>query len=213
MPFVKNEVQRYSRARSSDDKDDELSIAMFAFYEALVNYDRSKGAFFHMADVYIRNRLIDFNRRERRNDGLLSLDEKLRGDGDATLLDTIEDERASRDWEESRECTAEEIAHFKDVLSGYGLTLDDIADNCPRQKRTMDVCLDALDYAKSHPELLDILAETGKLPLSKLVREGGFDRKTLERHRKYLVGIFLAYTNGFVIIRSHLRLMKGERNG
>ena len=34
------------------------------------------------------------------------------------------------------------------------------------------------------------------------------DRKTLERHRRYLVAILLAYTNGFEIIRGHLKMIK-----
>jgi RNA polymerase sigma factor len=37
----------------------------------------------------------------------------------------------------------------------------------------------------------------------------GVERKTLERHRRYLVAILLAYTNGFEIIRRHLGQLKG----
>ena len=32
----------------------------------------------------------------------------------------------------------------------------------------------------------------------------GVERKTLERHRKYLLAILLAFTNGYEIIRGHL---------
>jgi len=44
-----------------------------------------------------------------------------------------------------------------------------------------------------------------------LAEKTGVDRKTLERHRKYLVAVLLAYTNGFEIIRDHLyQLQKKE---
>ena len=46
-----------------------------------------------------------------------------------------------------------------------------------------------------------------KLPLAQLAAGSGTERKTLERHRKYLVAILLAYTNGFEIIRG-LHFMK-----
>lgn len=49
-----------------------------------------------------------------------------------------------------------------------------------------------------------------KLPLSQLALGSGAEKKTLERHRKYLIAILLAFTNGFEIIRGHLSQMKKE---
>lgn len=49
------------------------------------------------------------------------------------------------------------------------------------------------------------LTSTGKLPMAQLSAGSGVDRKTMERHRKYLVALLLAFTNGFEIIRGHLR--------
>ena len=207
-PFIRSEVLKFTSTSDFSEKDDEFSIAMFAFYEALQNYDRSKGAFFPMARVYIRNRLIDYYRKTAEDEKTSSLDENLYDDEKTTLLDTIEDEKSSVIYNEERECTREEIEEFQETLKSYDLTLSEIADNAPRQERTMKVCLSALEYAKKNPDILDKLTETKKLPMSKLVKEGGFDRKTLERHRKYLVGIFLAFTNGFVIIRGHLCAMR-----
>ena len=40
--------------------------------------------------------------------------------------------------------------------------------------------------------------------MSDLARGSGVDRKTLERHRRYLVALLVAYTNGYEIIRGHL---------
>ena len=101
-----------------------------------------------------------------------------------------------------------EIEEFSHQLESFGLTLSDIADNCPRQERTMDACMKVLDYAKSHPQLLVQMIHSKKLPLAQLAAGSGTERKTLERHRKYLVAILLAYTNGFEIIRGHLQFMK-----
>ena len=203
-PFIRSEVSKFASSGDFREMDDEFSIAMFAFYEALQNYDRSKGAFFPMARVYIRNRLIDYYRKSAEDEKTSSLDDTLHDDEKTTVLDTIEDEKSSVTYHEERECTREEIEEFQKTLAEYSITLSEIADNAPRQDRTMKVCLDALEFAKQHNDILDKLVETKKLPMSRLVKDGGFDKKTLERHRKYLVGIFLAFTNGFVIIRGHL---------
>ena len=60
--------------------------------------------------------------------------------------------------------------------------------------------------------LLDELLETKRLPLGKLSDGSGVERKTLERHRKYLVALLLIYTNGYEIIRGHLaQVLKGGK--
>ena len=61
-----------------------------------------------------------------------------------------------------------------------------------------------LDFARGQPELLQRVENTGKLPMNELVEGTGVERKTLERHRKYLAAILLAFTNGYEIIRGHL---------
>ena len=49
-PFIRSEVMRTAPLCEFEEKNDELSIAMFAFYEALMNYDKSKGAFFPLLE-------------------------------------------------------------------------------------------------------------------------------------------------------------------
>ena len=69
----------------------------------------------------------------------------------------------------------------------------------------MEVCLAAIHYGMAQPELLDELLRTKKLPLTQLVKGSGGERKTLERHRKYILAMLLIQTNGYEIIRGHLR--------
>ena len=68
-------------------------------------------------------------------------------------------------------------------------------------------CRRVLDFARTQPALLKRVEDTGKLPMGELSAGSGTDRKTMERHRKYLVALLLAFTNGFEIIRGHLRQM------
>ena len=54
---------------------------------------------------------------------------------------------------------------------------------------------------------------SGKLPITQLAAGANVERKTLERHRKYMMAVLLAYTNGFEIIRGHLGQMALVKGG
>ena len=69
----------------------------------------------------------------------------------------------------------------------------------------MEACAQAISYGAQNKEILDKLTKTKKLPLAELVRGSGVERKTLERHRKYILVMLLLHTNGYEIIRGYLR--------
>ncbi len=207
LPFIKSETAK-SIGRFPSQEDDELSIAMFAFYEAICSYQPGKGGFLKLAALAIRNRLIDYRRKQVRHEGNLSLETPVGPEDDRTLAEQLPDERMAPEEHQDRMAAQQEIAHFTQQLSGFGLSLTDIAENCPKQERTLAACMEVLDYARKNPELLEQLISTGKLPMAQLSKGTGVEKKTLERHRKYLVAILLAYTNGFEIIRGHLQMIK-----
>lgn len=209
LPFIRAEAAKFLQ-RPPTDSDDELSIAMIAFHEAVCGYDKGRGAFLPYASTLIRSRLIDYDRKERRHRGSVSLDAPRGEEEDGSLLDTLADPSDHSGDLITREATAHEIRELSEQMEGFGVSLSDVADNCPRQQRTLDACRAAMAYAKSRPDLLDQLVRTGKLPLSELAQGSGVERKTLERHRKYLMALLLICTNGYEIIRGHLhQVMKG----
>lgn len=213
MPFIKAETSKFI-GRSAGDSDDELSIAMFAFYEAIKKYSILKGSFLKFASLHIRHRLIDYNRREKRSQGLVSLDTPISEENDGlSLADTVQDGSDPYEENELREATKQEIEHLSEQLQDFGLSFADISDNAPKQQRTLEACRKAVVYAKTHPELLEELLRTKKIPLGKLSEGAGVERKTLERHRKYMVSILLIYTNGYEILRGHImKILKGGGN-
>ena len=187
---------------------------MLAFYEAVLAYEKSWGAFLPYAARAIKNRLIDHYRTEKRHGNVISLHTPLGGEEDGgELLDTIPDTVDHAGDYAVRTASRREIQEFSERLAQFGLTFSDVADNCPRQERTFAACRRVLDYARANPELLNKVAETGKLPMNELALGSGTERKTLERHRKYLVAILLAFTNGYEIIRGHLCQIGPGRGG
>lgn len=209
MPFIRAETARFLKRPPIEGHDDELSIAMIAFHEAICGYSHARGTFLKYASMLIRSRLIDYHRKERRHRGGVSLDTPA-GEEDTPLAHTLSDEKDYSEEMAVREATREEIQELTRQMEEFGVCLSDVADNCPRQQRTLEACRKVLQYAREHEELLEEMLQTKKLPLAKLSLGSGVERKTLERHRKYLVALLLIYTNGYEIIRGHLtQVMKG----
>ena len=209
MPFIRAETAKFLKRPPVEGHDDELSIAMIAFHEAINGYSGARGAFLKYAAMLVRSRLIDYSRRERRHSRVISLDAPA-GEEDKTLGDTLADEKDPHEETAVRDATREEIEELTRQMKEFGVSLSDVADNSPKQQRTLDACRRALQYARDNPELLDELLRTGRLPVGRLSAGSGVERKTLERHRKYMVALLLIYTNGYEIIRGHLKqVMKG----
>lgn len=202
-PFIRSEASKFMN-RLCTDQDDELSIAMMAFYEAILGYEKHRGAFLHYAAMLIRSRLIDYTRKEARHTGHLSLDAENGGDDDRSLLDTLADDEDPYALSAHREATRQEILELSQVMADFGISFSDVADNCPKQERTQESCARAIAYARQEPQVLQQLLQTKKLPMGLLVQGAGVERKTLERHRKYLLAMLLILTNGYEIIRGHL---------
>lgn len=214
MGFIRSETVKFIHTAPENGHEDELSIALLAFYEAILAYEKSRGAFLPYAARAIRNRLIDHYRVEKRRGNVISLHMPLDTEDDgAELLDTIPDTVDHAEEYEVRTASQQEIQEFSEKLSGFGLTFSDVADNCPRQERTFAACRRVLDFARSRPELLKRVEDTSKLPMNELALGSGVDKKTLERHRKYLVAILLAFTNGYEIIRGHLCRIISTKGG
>ena len=211
MPFIKAQTAKFIKRIPQEENDDELCIAMFAFYEAMMHYDKAKGAFLKFAEKAIRNRLVDYFRKEQRHKGNLSLEQPVfdgAEESEHRIMDELSDNRYDMEKVADQMATGEEIQHFNEQLQEFGITLTEVAQSCPKQGRTLDICMEVLEYARQNTDVLEQLVKNKKLPIQQICEGTGVHRKTIERHRKYIVAILLAFTNGFVIIRGHLRQMK-----
>lgn len=211
IPFIRSEASKCI-SRLCTEQDDEYSIAMIAFHEAILGYERGRGAFLSYASMLIRSRIIDFQRKETRHQGHISLYAES-GEGDRTIMDEVADERDHFEESANLEATKQEIEELSDVMADFGVSFSDVEDNSPKQERTLEACASAIRYAAKNKHLLDELLHTKKLPMAQLVTGSGAERKTLERHRKYILAMLLIQTNGYEIIRGHLRHVLNRKGG
>ena len=177
---------------------------------AICGYSPARGGFLKYASMLIGSRLIDYHRKEQRHRKAISLETPLGEEEDKSLGETLSDGKDHSEEMTVREATRKEIEELTAQMKDFGVSLTDVAENCPKQERTLGACRKALNYAKEHPEILEELLRTKRLPGTKLCKGSGVERKTMERHRKYMVALLLIHTNGYEIIRGHIKqVMKG----
>lgn len=211
IPFIRSEASKCT-SKFCTEQDDEFSIAMIAFHEAILGYERSRGTFLSYAAMLIRSRIIDYQRKESHHQGHVSLYTQ-NGDDDRTIMDEVADEKNVFEESANLDATKQEIRELSAVMADFGVSFSDVADNSPKQERTLEACASAIRYAAENKLLLDELLRTRKLPLAQLVLGSGAERKTLERHRKYILAMLLIQTNGYEIIRGHLRHILKSKGG
>lgn len=202
--FIFSQAKRFSPGATHSQQEEHQSIAMLAFYEALLGYQKHRGNFLSYAARTIRSRLIDHYRKEKRHRGLVSLELPAAEEDGPSLMDTLPEPTDRIQSLTHRQASRQEIEEFGRQLQAFGLSFSQVAENCPKQQRTLAACQKVLAAARSHPETLEKLVRTKKLPMKELSALAGVEGKTMERHRSYLIAILLAFTNGYEIIRGHL---------
>ena len=211
IPFIRSEASKCI-SRFCTEQDDAFSIAMMAFHEAILGYDGSRGAFLQYAAMLIRSRIIDYQRKEARHQGHISLYAE-KNEGGPTILESLADTRDHMEESANLQATKQEIQELSAVMAAFGVNFADAAEHSPKQERTLDACSAAVQYAVENQALLEEMLRTKKLPLAKLALGAQVERKTLERHRKYILAMLLIQTNGYEILRSHVGSVLRRKGG
>lgn len=194
------------------ENDDELSIALLAFNEAIDVYDRSGGANFHsFARKVIGRKLVDFFRKESKHRQVLlsSMSPDERG-----LMEIDEKCSLERyDLDNKAENFAEVVNSFNETLSEYRISLNDLVKASPKHRDTKEDLLNAAQKLAGDNRLFEHLYRIKQLPLKELEEATGLSRRVLEKGRKYIVAITLILAcPKFRPLKNFLQLSFGKEN-
>jgi RNA polymerase sigma factor len=202
-PFIASVVQSHLGRYVEYGVDDELSIALLAFHEAIQKYDIEKGSFLSFARVIIKHRLIDYHRKEDRvKQGYVYIKQT----DDETDEDTLTTE-ALKDFRERQlsDLRRVEILEIKKDLSKWGITFADVAKSSPKREGTRQTYIKAIEYILNNPEVLDIMKQKRYLPVEKIVTATKIPRKKIERGRNYIVAAVLILSGDYQYIKDYIQ--------
>lgn len=173
--------------------DDELSIALVAFNEAIDGYDSCTGvAFQTFARQVIHHQLVDYFRKEAKHRHIPLLTED-----DNEEFSTYDVEYSFNQYQEKQrqENFEEVIEYYISELASYKVTLDDLIKVCPKHRDSKETLMKVAHSLSKEPMLLEYLTKQKMLPIRELELLTGVKRKVLERGRKYLIALTLILSN------------------
>ncbi|HAG11606.1 MAG TPA: hypothetical protein DCK76_09555 [Desulfotomaculum sp.] len=200
--FIYKVACLFCRKRLHWGQDDELSVALIAFNEAIDKYLEGKNVPFPVfARMVIKHRLIDYFRKEKKLTEVSFEDDSWLIEEKRLAQETLDEETIIRE-------RRDEIKDYETLLKKHGLNLKELARSTPKHKPTCRQFIGVAARLAEDKKMFAYFVETSKLPLKELELACGIPRKTLERHRKYIAAICLifGYPEEFTHLLSYLKL-------
>ncbi len=187
------------------ESDDEFSIGMIAFNDAIDKYSTDKGSsLIAFAEIIIKRRIIDYLRsqsKQKESTFTSAFDEEGKQE---SALDRVNSMRAFEKEQEAQQ-RREEIQRYNSRLLEFGLSFQALATVSPKHE---DARLGAISIARivmNNENLKDILFTTKRLPIKQLEQKVVVSRKTIERNRKYIIAICVMLNEEFPYLAQYIK--------
>lgn len=187
-PFMQSRVAKYSLRSDSDRREELLSTAMIAFYEAINNYDAEKGHFFPFVNRVVCTRIIDQIRKVYRHEGRTVPLEEDNGEQQSAQTAAVEEISVRTYYmERNREMLVDEIEQFKVELGDWGITMDSLTKSSPKHQKLREDYRMAVAKIHQTPDLVQTIQLKRYFPVKAVSEITGLPLKTLERARTFIL--------------------------
>jgi len=199
-PFIASVVQKKVGRFVEYGVDEELSVGLMAFKEAIDSYDRQKSKFLSFARMVISMRLIDYYRKSKK-ERTVSIESSDRSDiaADESSMEQykIADENEKRILE---------IIEYRNLLKKWGISLEQLVDISPQKEDLREQYKMVARVIAGNESILKALLRTKRLPVKEIENILSIHPKKLERGRIYIIAMVLAMVAGF----SYLNISRGD---
>jgi RNA polymerase sigma factor len=208
-PFIAKSASKLCKRYIDPDRDDEFSIALSAFNEAMDHYASSHGSsFLSFAETVIHRRIIDFIRKEQKYRDQIPMTSFEVEDDESQTINPIEIQESFDRYsiEKQTEDRRHEILQYSDALKEYGITMKDLVEGCPKHSDSRNMLLRIGKMIADKPELATPLRDKKMLPIKELLEHVEVARKTLERNRKYIIAVAIIQMGAFEHLKEYLHI-------
>jgi len=209
QPYVAKVTSRFCKRYIDPARDDEFSIALVAFNEAVNQFSSSAGrSFLSFAETVIRRRLIDYVRKEQRfaqNVPYSSFDAY---DDEDNIVNPVEIHQAIEQFEKQKgmEERQSEITDLSGVLSEFDIRFADLVEMSPKHSDSRQMLMAIGFMLSQDSQMMRSLLSKRMMPIKELMEIAGVSRKTLERNRKFIIAVALIINGPYPYLREYLHI-------
>lgn len=188
MAFIIRTISSLTGRYVAVENDEEFSIALSAFAEAVEKYDEERGSFLGFAKLVIESRLKSYFARENARPREASLEE---------LYEQGRDFPDEGDGGESGDNLRDEVLLYREELSLFGLTLETLADEAPKHRDTRENAIGIAKKAGNDPPTVEITYQKRRLPVRAVARVAQVTEKVVKRSKSFILAAMIIFVKEY----------------
>lgn len=196
MPFIIKSISDVTGRYVSCENDEELSVGLLGFHEAIERYDNEKGHFLSYAKLVIGSRIKNYLKSENKHHHS-SLEELL--DKGLEIKDEYLEEK------EDNGVLLEQINKLKNEISSFGFSLEDLADEAPKQQATRNNAISLSEEISKEEELTSFMYVKKRLPIKRIVLRFAVTEKVIKRSKKFIISVVIIFDKNLSALKNWIR--------
>ncbi|WP_428912301.1 RNA polymerase sigma factor SigI [Niallia sp. Krafla_26] len=205
-PFIAKTVSSVCK-RYIHETDDEFSIGLIAFNEAIQKYNVENGSsLLRFAETLIKRKVIDYIRTQSKTKNVSFDIEHSFEDGEFAST-SIDDKLSIEAYKKKTddELRKEEIHKYTEELNQYGISFSDLLQQSPKHADARKNAMTVAEIIAKHDDLKEIFLTKRKLPIKQLETKVDISRKTIERNRKYIMAMTIIFIGDFIFLKDYIK--------
>ena len=193
MAFIVKTVSSVTGRYVSIENDDELSIALIAFKEAIDKYEEDRGSFSSFAKLVISSRVKNYLIKENKNNNIESIEGlKEKGIDVTDIAEPVEDESDQ---------LSSEIGRLQNEIKEFGFTFEDLVDEAPKHEDTRKNAIELSEKISKEEDLTTHMYEKRRLPIKKISVKFSVTEKVIKRSKKFIIAVVIIIDKNFRNLR------------
>lgn len=188
IPFIINTISKFLNRYIDVDNNEEFSVGLSAFHEAVERFNPERGNFLSYARLIIESRLKDYHRKQK----------------EVVYLEDHEVEAPEVNFD-----IHFEIEAFDKELKAFKLSFSKLVSEAPKHRDTREKLLRVCHEVATDNSLMELIREKKRLPIKKIALKVGQSEKVIKGNKIFILSTVILITGDYESIKSFVDL-RGE---
>lgn len=187
--FIIKSISKVTKRYVSIENDEEFSIGVLAFHEAMKKYSEDKGPFLPFASLVISSRIKNYLLKENKHRLDPSL-ESLKEEGiefSEEIINPVENQNYLKD----------EIENLKVHMKEFGFDFEDLVDDAPKHKKTRENAINLSEKVSKEKPLVDFMYEKKRLPIKRISLQFNVTEKIIKGSKKFIITVIIIFDKNY----------------